>query len=393
MKQLLASSNGNLVLALDNQVFVGHVEDEWLVHLDENEQHGRDDQVQAVTISGSAAISSSNDEYHVCVAVARADKSLVVYNIQNNRSWSVLARFNKTPKRVTSLCFAPPSNNNEGSNILIAADLAGDAYAFSIFDAVQQPRLLLGHTASMLSGVAVVKDRSSDIGRILTSDRDEKVRVSSFPDAYVIERYLLGHTAFISSMDVAMEDGVTKCASCSGDGTIRVWDYLSGIELATATVAEQELVPSRIAMSPDGERIAVIYDESDRLEVYDGAGSLTASLALPSKAVGVTMVDNKSLAVLMTTPGILEIYDLSNRVIVPSNQSKFCNSLRAKALTANLLVPSTVLEKDESGDFKVRKSEETRGPAHLMPWMKVERIEIALERNRRHKRRKKERQS
>jgi len=96
----------------------------------------------------------------------------------------------------------------------------------------------VGHTASMLTGLQVV---SNDVGGqfILTSDRDEKIRVSHFPKSYVIHGYLLGHTAFISSMaaltvpaQLAGEDGESSshkmralCLTGSGDGTVRLWDY------------------------------------------------------------------------------------------------------------------------------------------------------------------------
>ena len=36
---------------------------------------------------------------------------------------------------------------------------------------------------------------------LLTADRDEKVRLSHFPDAHVVRGYLLGHAAFMSTMD------------------------------------------------------------------------------------------------------------------------------------------------------------------------------------------------
>lgn len=49
--------------------------------------------------------------------------------------------------------------------------------------------LVLGH-ASLLTSFLL----SNDEKYIITADRDEHIRVSWYPQGYVIERYCLGHT-------------------------------------------------------------------------------------------------------------------------------------------------------------------------------------------------------
>ena len=65
---------------------------------------------------------------------------------------------------------------------------------------------------------------------IITSDRDEKIRVSHYPNAYNIHCYCLGHTDFVTSIQIVPEHDDTL-VSASGDGTIRVWKYDEGKEV------------------------------------------------------------------------------------------------------------------------------------------------------------------
>ena len=66
---------------------------------------------------------------------------------------------------------------------------------------------------------------------IITSDRDEKIRVSRFPNAYNIHCYCLGHTDFVTSIQVVSNFQENILISASGDGTIRTWKYLEGVEV------------------------------------------------------------------------------------------------------------------------------------------------------------------
>ncbi len=60
-------------------------------------------------------------------------------------------------------------------------------------DRPKPPVLLLGHL-SMLLDVLV-----TDCSRfVVTCDRDEKIRVSRYPNAYNIHTYCLGHTEFVT---------------------------------------------------------------------------------------------------------------------------------------------------------------------------------------------------
>lgn len=121
------------------------------------------------------------------------------------------------PKRARCLSFAlVPSSSIKSSSssssltdqhVIIVGDLSGDAIAFPIppsqasissssSSTTNSCRLLLGHTASMLTGLNIVpaiarttttaaatataNDDDTKKQYILTADRDEKIRISSF---------------------------------------------------------------------------------------------------------------------------------------------------------------------------------------------------------------------
>ena len=76
---------------------------------------------------------------------------------------------------------------------------------------------LLGHSSS----VVAVSLLSSRLGRFLvTVDRDEHVRISVFPETYIIHAMGLGHTAFVSAV-VSVREGII---SGGGDKRIIQWD-------------------------------------------------------------------------------------------------------------------------------------------------------------------------
>lgn len=114
--------------------------------------------------------------------------------------------------------------------------------------------LLLGHL-SMLLDVLVVKNKDGD-NFIITCDRDEKIRVSYYPNCYNIHNICLGHLDFVTRIQLIPEHD-QYLLSASGDGTMKVWKYLDSLE-----------VSSRLCYPDAGvQELAVEEDESGRDEL------------------------------------------------------------------------------------------------------------------------------
>lgn len=120
------------------------------------------------------------------------------------------------------------------SNDIVIADKAGEAYLFSTTDRpTESGTPILGHV-SMLFDVLVTQDARY----VLTADRDEKIRVSTFPNCYNIVSYCLGHERFVTNIsELSHERSVL--ISCGGDGDIKLWDYKCGIELTSVSFCDR----------------------------------------------------------------------------------------------------------------------------------------------------------
>ena len=93
-------------------------------------------------------------------------------------------------------------------------------------------QLLLGHV-SLLTDLLCITTRvdSSPRNYILTSDRDEHIRVSrGIPQSHIIEGYCLGHTQFVSKMCIPLWKPEILISG-GGDDYILIWDWRNGTML------------------------------------------------------------------------------------------------------------------------------------------------------------------
>jgi hypothetical protein len=139
----------------------------------------------------------------------------------------------------------------EGTTVLVLGDKIGDAHAFPFPAVGSKRRHVVGHTASILTAVAGVRNGRTGALSLVTADRDEKIRVSDWPNAFRIRAYCLGHTrcvTFVRPVDAAVgaphgagggDDGYAPgelLLSGGGDGTVRVWHAETGTLLHTLYV-------------------------------------------------------------------------------------------------------------------------------------------------------------
>ncbi|OLY81680.1 tRNA (guanine-N(7)-)-methyltransferase non-catalytic subunit wdr4 [Smittium mucronatum] len=186
------------------------------------------------------------------LALITENKQLYIYETKN---WT-LVNTTENSKKCNSVIFDP-----KGEFVLVA-DKFGDAYRYpiSIFPQPLQPELLLGHVSILttLSFIKVSKRADSNENDeymsellLVSGDRDEKLRLSSYPNCYNIHSYCLGHKEFVSALDVPnFPSGVSKSLliSGAGDGTVKLWDVSNNPSKSGPSILLQSLDMPKIGI-------------------------------------------------------------------------------------------------------------------------------------------------
>ena len=89
---------------------------------------------------------------------------------------------------------------------------------------------------------------------IVTSDRDEKVRVTNYPATHEIEAFCVGHKEFVASTTFFNNDELL--ISASGDQTLRFWNFKTGKQVQ---LIDLSYVPVTLCLS--GNFLAIASDD------------------------------------------------------------------------------------------------------------------------------------
>ncbi|XP_072900826.1 tRNA (guanine-N(7)-)-methyltransferase non-catalytic subunit wdr4 isoform X2 [Hemitrygon akajei] len=157
-----------------------------------------------------------------------------------------------------------------GEDQILLADKSGDVYSFSIQDPQRPGQLQLGHLSMLLAVVVSPEDRF-----VITADRDEKIRVSLLEQPYTIEAFCLGHREFVSELCIP-PNHPQLLLSGSGDGTIRLWEYQSGMELDCFKMSEIQAsgcqkarcAVVRIVHCKQRDNFAVLCDDFSSVHIF-----------------------------------------------------------------------------------------------------------------------------
>lgn len=234
----------------------------------EDNDSGRD-RILAIAASASGELLALSDD----------SKRLVLF--RNDHTWTVVS-VRWLVRRCTALVFT------QAEDRLIVADKSGDVYSLSVKEPLQEPQLQLGHLSMVLDVTMSLDDRF-----IVTCDRDEKIRVSLLKSPYNIQSFCLGHQQFVSALLIPAGSS-HSLLSGSGDGTVKLWDFISGGRLQSVDLREQfkpeeegqRLTVSRMVSSPDGRHLAVQCEkvmgiQLFRLEQSEGGATLRPHSLLP----------------------------------------------------------------------------------------------------------------
>lgn len=227
---LLANKQGSLLFAaVQNHILVyntstGKIVGHWF---DDQQSTHKNHQLERRTgkqISSKVQIYNhvkclalTESESHL-VASTDSDKSVLIFTLDYD-SENILTLSKRQP--MAKRPYAITTHDGEA----IVADKFGDAYTVPID--LNPPVLekdlvpILGHV-SMLTDVIV--GVHNDKPFLITSDRDEHIRVSSYPKSYVIKLFLHGHEEFISQLCLVDD----LLVSGGGDDYLFVWNWYTG---------------------------------------------------------------------------------------------------------------------------------------------------------------------
>jgi WD40 repeat protein len=126
-------------------------------------------------------------------------------------------------KRLTSMIYRSMETLVPGKGVLLASDKSGDVWAIEA-PLLANKVLVAGHTASVVTDLTYFNIDNK--GYIATSDRDEKIRVSFFPQLAQIQTYCLGHTNVVTS--VLYIEKFKLLITCGWDHSVYLWEPLTG---------------------------------------------------------------------------------------------------------------------------------------------------------------------
>uniref|UniRef100_A0A0G4FEL1 Uncharacterized protein n=1 Tax=Chromera velia CCMP2878 TaxID=1169474 RepID=A0A0G4FEL1_9ALVE len=103
-------------------------------------------------------------------------------------------------------------------------------------------KIVIGHLASIITAMIFSSDRRF----VITGDKDEKIRVSAWPQCFDIQTFCLGHSEFVTSL--LQPEGLPQIlVSAAADKTVRLWNLETGICLQTVKL---EHIPFKLLWIP-----------------------------------------------------------------------------------------------------------------------------------------------
>ncbi|XP_052896634.1 tRNA (guanine-N(7)-)-methyltransferase non-catalytic subunit wuho [Anopheles moucheti] len=191
------------------------------------------------------------------LAVSLSDKTLRCYTLhQDGEKLYSTPLGDSIPTVRTIVCMKFLSQRG----VLIGSDKS-DCFEFDVLGkSGQTSKWILGHMSQIL-GLAV----SDDERLIITCDRDEKIKVSSYPDCHNIECYCLGHLEYVGGIEVIPSQ---KLVSVSGDRTLRVWDFADGKEICQLPLPDPAVGLTIQKATDDSEMLCVVRSSvQNKIEV------------------------------------------------------------------------------------------------------------------------------
>lgn len=243
----------------------------------------------------------STNAAHVENLTLSADEKYLLATVNEGKYALV---FDTTDLRMVSKRSFPkrPSavDSTKDNETLVLADKFGDVYGAPLTgtDAVltegaedSKIEPMLGHVSMLVDIKAVQKDDGKQY--IITADRDEHIRVTRYPQSYVIERWLFGHTEFVSVIETLPWDR-NQLVSAGGDDFVAHWNWTTGELLQTFDI--RPLVEQ------------YLNESHDPVKRRDAKREITVSQLVP--------VNNQLLVLCENVPCLVQLqFDYNNKLL------------------------------------------------------------------------------
>lgn len=286
------------------------------------------------------ALHLTQDEKHL-IAATDSDKAAVIFELTpNEENILKLIKRQPFPKRPSAI-----TTSSDGKNVLLG-DKFGDVYSIPIdseaskqINAETEP--ILGHV-SMLTDLTVGTHEGKEY--VITVDRDEHIRISHYPQGYVIKSFLFGHKEFVSNV-IVPKFAETTLISGGGDDFLYSWDwvqakqnnifdirevvqpYLTKLHLAPSKFQNeagdlQEICVSQIVPLEKTKQIAVLVEATKVLVIlnldHENQLTLDKVIEFENTIVAITSSDEKLIVSLEAEEKLLKYVNLESKEIESS---------------------------------------------------------------------------
>lgn len=278
---------------------------------------------------------SRNGQY--LITLTDFDKAAVIFKIGDQGKLELVKRqpFAKRP------CALTTSLDDEQ---LIVADKFGDVFQVPLLgDVIDEKDLLplLGHV-SMLTCVDNTLDEDGK-QVVITSDRDEHIRVSYYPQSFVIKKWLFGHREFVSNFVLPSWGNGKVVVSGGGDSYICSWLWQQDKDLITKYdiseivqpyLSEKHLAPSKFQNESNtlkeycvssiipldvAQRVLVIFEKMNVLALFklssDGVLTFDTTVETAEDVICATYNDER---LIVSMPSHAQEYSVGADGIQPS---------------------------------------------------------------------------
>ncbi|CAD7089720.1 unnamed protein product [Hermetia illucens] len=197
---------------------------------------------------------SPNGEY--LAITTTGNKLLLLYKIHATELGLLSAR--RISRASSAITFS-----NDSSKVLLS-DKTGDCYLYDCLDYKAPGKWLFGHL-SMVLDVRFTPAQDA----VLTADRDEKIRVTNFPATHEIECFCLGHTEYVSSINLLPSQPNKMVVSLSGDKSMRIWDFRAGKQLHQVSIPAPGIKLAVRQVEESVSHVAVlVYQPDESIFIY-----------------------------------------------------------------------------------------------------------------------------